>query len=76
MYQHHIDRRSASNREEHLAKFQMKHRRHEYPRKLRQTVRAAEEGRVFQTVDDEHAEDGGGEDVAEVADDGRRRLLL
>ena len=73
---YHIDRRSAPNGEEHLAKSQMQHRRHKDSCDLRNTVRAAKEVCILEAVDDEHPKDGGGEDVAEVADNGRRRLLL
>ena len=71
----HIDCRSAADGEEHLTEFQMQERRDGDGNPLRQAVRPAEERHILQAVNDEHSEDGGGEDVAKVANERRCRLF-
>ena len=72
----HIDCRSAADGEEHLTEFQMQECRDGDGNPLRQAVRPAEDRHILQAVYDEHPEDGGGEDVAKVANERRRWLFL
>ena len=76
MNQSHIDCGAAPNGEEHLAEFEMQQDRCNDAGNFWQAMAAVQKGGAFETVDDEHAKDRSRENIAEVADDGRCRLLL
>ena len=65
LYQNHVDRRAAEDADEGIALPGMQHDHTGCRNQLRQTVRRGSKAHVFEAVDDQHADEGRGQDLAE-----------
>ena len=74
--QQHIADRPAGDREQHLAFPEMEHDGDCDRDQFREAVGACQKADVLQAVDDEHAEDGGRKNFADILDESRRFLIL
>lgn len=68
LHQKHVNHSAAKDGDEHLALPEVKQAGHENAEEFGQAERATEEVDVFQAVDDQHAEDSGRKNLAEVSD--------